>query len=51
MLQKRPRTLARFLVTAVRIFMEGLAILVSLIIKLSPELTCHGVGRDLHVNP
>ena len=32
-------------------FHWGLAILVSLIIKLSPELTCHGVGRGLHVNP
>ena len=34
--QKRPRILAQFLVTAVTIFMGGLAILVSLIIKLSP---------------
>ena len=32
-------------------FHGGIAVLVCPMVKLNPELTCHGVERGLHVNP
>ena len=48
---KMGQNIARFLVAAVRKNIGGL---LSWLVSLSssvPELTCHGLERDLHVNP
>ena len=43
--------IARFLVAAVRIFIGGLLSWLVSSLGSVPELTCHGVGRGLHVYP